>query len=182
MERDSRGPILAEGQYTMRVARIDQNDRTFKIKDVQHHLHRIFFEIEGDPEYYPGEYITHSPVQNMFTEGEVCCFRVTNKQRREIEKCVPAGMTGGDDDQYSPMPLNVGGRSYTFAMAWAKDLAVAAMRVGHLEYTDDDLMHKIKSWAWEMHQWLLDPKDPNEEQGNLAGSSFVYPGTATKPF
>lgn len=182
MKRDSRGPILPEGQHTMMVSRIQQNDRTFTVKNVTKHVHRIYFDV-GESEYYPAEYITESPTQNMFTEGETCCFRVTHEVRREIEKCVAAGGSI-DDDSYSPMPMNVSGRSYTFAMAYAKDMAVAAIRVGHLEYNDADLMRQVKSWAWEMHQWLLDPKDPNDPE-NVYGITDTFPEyatTRTKPF
>lgn len=173
---DSRGPILDEGIYNMRVTRIMVNDRQYynQSKGKQMHIHRIFFDT-GDGMEYPAEYVIPSPTQDVFHEGETCCFRVTNANRREVEKCLPYAENNSNADDGVAFAPNVGGMSYNFAMAYAKDIAIAQIRMGHLSGDESDFDEQILSRAWKFHQWLLDPKDPKDSSTDV----FEYPGNRT---
>lgn len=157
----------------MRVFKIEEGLKTFQTRGGQKTRHDIYFT-DGEKQYR-GEFLTTTPEQRSFTLDEMCCFEVTDSKMHEILKCGAeavgtsyptqyqpshyANSTPMADDDFSP---NVSGKSHCFALAYAKDIAVARIRMGHITGEEENFMNDILKDAWQMHQWMLDPTPPKE--------------------
>lgn len=155
---------LGAGRYTMTVTAIQENVRKFKGNKFpgDTYRHDIYF-VDTDGVQYMCEYLTGAPYQRDFIMGETCCFEMVNPAMNEIIKCkdVPPLIASKPEEPADDLfGVKVSGTTHALALAFAKDIAVARIRMGHSMGEEEYFIKEILTHAWKFNEWLLDPQEP----------------------
>jgi len=155
-------PYLPIGEYNKVIIDIQPNARSFRGVNGMKNVTYIKFGENSKVVDYIGEYLTGYQYDGSdFRIGERCCFRVTDADRREIEKCVsdyipPVAPESEDSFDFGP---NVTGKPWVVALQQATLIKCAQIRVGMCPNQEDDKMitRDLLDMASEIMDWVINP-------------------------
>lgn len=148
--------------YNLLVKSITLNRRQFPRGGNTCYVHDVYFDA-GNGDQAVGEYITTSPGQSYFQQGEMACFIVGYDGGKgvEIEPCaVPSSMKSTEPGMIEREFVAVAGDSHNFAMRYATDIICARINSGLGDFNPEKDIAVMTGLASKINKWLIDPQDP----------------------